>query len=121
MVVNALAPMLNVSLTLALSSVSVSQIASQRSSHVEKLVAVASAADHREAVAGVRPVIEEREHAKPFRADERFGTDDRDASPARALEALLFRQNLGASIRPDADQRVVLYKRMMVGDAVHGG
>ena len=47
--------------------------------HVHQLVAVLAAADHRKAVAGVSPVVEEREYAEPLRADETLRTYDRDA------------------------------------------
>ena len=77
------------------------------------------AADHREAVPRVRPVVEEREYAEALRADEALRTDDRDAVPLLdRLAADVLRVDLRMAVGPHADERIGLVDRMLLGDAV---
>ena len=88
---------------------------------VHELVAVLAAADHREAVARVGPVVEQREDAEALRADEALRTDDRDAEAfLDRLTADVLRVDLGVSVGPDADHRVGLVDRVLLRDAVDG-
>ena len=88
--------------------------------HVEQLVAVVAAADHREAPPVLGPVVEQREHAQPLRPDERLRPDDRHAHALLPiLQADLLRLDLGDAVRAHAVELVGLDERVMVGNAVH--
>ena len=73
-------------------------------------------------MAGVGPVVEEREHAEPLGADEALRADDRDAVALLDRGAAdLLGVDLRLAVGADADQRVGLVDRVLLRHAVDGG
>ncbi len=85
----------------------------------EQLVAIRAVAEDRDPAALADPVEQDLEHAEPLGADEGLGPDDHHLEPASSeCCAELLRLDLGGTVVPHADERVVLEDRMSLRDAV---